>query len=218
MDKDFWLERWQSNLIGFHQDDISPALIQYGDRLKLAAGDRVFVPMCGKSLDMAWLREQGYRVLGVELSPIAVTDFFSEYGQQPHVTEAGEFDSYRNGDIEILCGDFFSLTADMLRGVKAVFDRASLIALPIELRKRYATRMAELTGAGTRILLVTLEYPETEMQGPPFSVTEAEVRDLYGNDFAVTVLGSTDVLAQEPKFQQRGLTRLSEKIYTLERK
>ena len=218
MEKEFWLERWQSNQIGFHQADISPALLAYHDQLKVVAGDRVFVPMCGKSLDMDWLRQQGYRVAGVELSPIAIKDFFAGCQQQPEVTASGEFDLYRAGDIEIWCGDFFKLIPEMLAGVKAVFDRASLIALPVELRKRYAARMAELTDTGTRVLLVTLEYPESEMQGPPFSVTEAEVRDLYENDFGITVLESTDVLAQEPKFQQRGLTQLFEKVYLLQRK
>jgi len=217
MERDFWLTRWRENLIGFHRTDINPALLKHLDRLQLADGDQVFVPLCGKSLDLAWLQQQGLRVLGVELSPIAAAAFFEEQGSAASISRVDGFESYRSGDIEILCGDYFSLSPEQLAGVRGVFDRAALIALPPEMRQSYAARMAELLAPGVRVLLVTMEYPRGQMDGPPFAVMEQEVRDLYGDHFGITVLESEDLLAKEPGFRERGLTQMVGKTYLLER-
>jgi thiopurine S-methyltransferase len=215
--KEFWLDRWQQNQIGFHQEEGNPALREFASELKIADGDLVFVPLCGKSLDLEWLSQQGYRVLGVELSKIAITDFFVEQGKEASITTRDAFQSYRNGDIEILCGDYFNLDADMFSDVRAVFDRAALIAMPPEMRQAYADKIAELLQTGTRILLVTMEYPGNQMQGPPFSVPEENVRDLYDKNFSISVLQENDILAREPRFRERGLTSMVEKIYLLEK-
>jgi len=217
MQKEFWLERWQQNQIGFHQEEGNPALREYAHELKLAPGELVFVPLCGKSHDLEWLQQQGYRVLGVELSAIAANDFFVEHGKEASVTRRGSFQSYRNGDIEILCGDYFDLDADMFTDVRAVFDRAALIAMPPEMRPAYVEKIAGLVSPGTRILLVTMEYPDNQMQGPPFSVPEQNVRDLYGAEFRISVLRENDILAREPRFRERGLTSMVEKIYLLQK-
>ena len=217
MQKEFWLDRWQQNQIGFHQEEGNPALREFAGELKIAPGDLVFVPLCGKSLDLEWLRQQGYRVLGVELSTIAIKNFFVEQGKEASVTTHDAFQSYRNGDIEILCGDYFDLDADMFTDVRAVFDRAALIAMPPEMRQSYADKIAELLQSGTRILLVTMEYPDNQMQGPPFSVPEQNVRDLYEKNFSISVLQENDILAREPRFRERGLTSMVEKIYLLEK-
>lgn len=218
MEHDFWLARWRENQIGFHQAETNRALLKYLDRLQLAPGDKVFVPLCGKSLDLAWLQQQGLRVLGVELSSIAAADFFKEQGADASISTVDGFESYRSGDIEILCGDYFSLSPAQLSDVRGIFDRAALIALPPEMRKSYTARMAELLAPGSRVLLVTMEYPQDQMGGPPFAVMEQEVRELYGNDFGITVLESEDLLAREPGFRERGLTHLVGKTYLLERK
>src|SRR5574340_1608572 len=144
MKKDFWLERWERKEIGFHQDEINPYLRQYWQELHLARGSEVFVPLCGKSRDMLWLREQGHAVLGVELSPLAAQAFFEENGLSPQRTRGERFDSYEADGIRILCGDFFDLDRDDLAGVKAVYDRASLIALPPEMRERYARHLESI--------------------------------------------------------------------------
>ncbi|MGW8248942.1 MAG: thiopurine S-methyltransferase [Acidiferrobacterales bacterium] len=217
MQKEFWLERWQQNQIGFHQEEGNPALREFASELNIAPGDLVFVPLCGKSLDLEWLRQQGYRVLGVELSSIAVNDFFAEQGKEASIATRDSFQSYRNGDIEILCGDYFDLDADMFTDVRAVFDRAALIAMPPEMRPAYADKIGELLQSGTRILLVTMEYPENQMQGPPFSVPEQNVRDLYDKNFSISVLQENDILAREPRFRERGLTSMVEKIYLLQK-
>ena len=215
METDFWLERWERNQIGFHQDAVNSYLIKHLPELRLRAGDPVFVPLCGKTLDMLWLDEQGYAVLGVELSPLAIESFFKENARRVRCVQAGMFTRWTSGSLDILCGDFFDLTREDLGGAKAVYDRASLIALPPHMRPAYAAHMAGLLPSASRILLVTLEYPEGEMAGPPFSVGEREVRRLYHDWFDVKVLGSTDILAQNPRFRDRGLTRLCEIVYLL---
>jgi len=217
MQKEFWLERWQQNQIGFHQEEGNPALREFAGELEIAPGDLVFVPLCGKSRDLEWLQQQGYRVLGVELSTIAANDFFVEHGKEVSITSRDKFQSYRSGDIEILCGDYFDLDAEMFTDVRAVFDRAALIAMPPEMRPAYADKIAALLLPGTRILLVTMEYPDNQMQGPPFSVPEDNVRNLYGKNFSISVLQENDILAREPRFRERGLTSMVEKIYLLQK-
>ena len=215
MKKEFWLERWERKETGFHQDDFNPYLREYWKHLHLAEGSAVFVPLCGKSLDMLWLRDQGHPVLGVELSAIAVQAFFSENGFNPQHETSGNFDLCEAGGIRILCGDFFDLGKNDLQNVAAVYDRASLIALPPEMRERYVRHLAGILPPETQILLVTVDYPQAEMQGPPFSVSKDEVDALYREHAEVSVLAELDVLEQNPRFRERGLTRLRENIYLL---
>lgn len=215
MHPDFWHERWQLGQIGFHQDDINPYLQQYWQRVGAAPAGTVFVPLCGKSVDMLWLRAQGHAVLGVELSPLAVDAFFAEHGLQPAVRKQGAFAVHEADSLRLYCGDFFDLRAENLAGITAVYDRASLVALPPHMRPAYAGHMRRLVGPGTRVLLVAFEYPQHEMDGPPFSVSEAEIRSLYGGDCAIELLCAEDILDQEPRFRERGLTRLREKVYLL---
>jgi len=215
MQADFWHERWQLGQIGFHQAEINLHLQQFWAHLQAPPAARVFVPLCGKSRDMLWLRAQGHEVLGVEISPLAVQAFFDENGLQPQVMRHGAFEVYRADGLQIYCGDFFALQPEQLTGVGAVYDRASLIALPPDMRPAYAARMHALLNDGTRTLLVAFEYPQHEMDGPPFSVSEAEVRALYGAHCSVRKLHELDILDQEPRFRARGLTRLQEKIYLL---
>ena len=215
MDREFWLERWQRSEIGFHQQEINAHLQDYWGHLDLPAGSRVFVPLCGKSRDLLWLRARGHTVLGVELSSIAVRDFFAENGLTPQTTRQRAFERCEADGLEILCGDFFDLTPQHLQGVAGVYDRASLIALPPELRVRYAEHSASILPAEVGTLLVTMEYPQGEMSGPPFSVGEDEVRRLYAARYAVTHLHTKDILAENPRFRERGLSALREKVYRL---
>jgi thiopurine S-methyltransferase len=213
--KEFWLERWERKETGFHQNDFNPYLRQYWQDLHLAEGRAVFVPLCGKSLDMLWLRDHGYPVLGVELSAIAVQAFFSENGYNPQHETSGKFELCEAGGIRILCGDFFDLGKDELKNVAAVYDRASLIALPPEMRERYVRHLVGILQPATKILLITVDYPHSEMQGPPFSVSAGEVDELYREHAEVRVLAELDVLEQNPRFRERGLTRLRESIYLM---
>jgi len=213
--KEFWLERWEREETGFHQHDINPYLRRYWPELHLEGDRAVFVPLCGKSLDMLWLRDQGHPVVGVELSAIAVQAFFGENGYVPQHQAQGKFDRCEAGGIGILCGDLFDLGSDDLKDVGAVYDRASLIALPPEMRERYVRHLAGILPPATQILLVTVDYPQAEMQGPPFSVSAAEVEALFRDHAEVQMRSQADVLAQNPRFQQRGLSRFRENIFLL---
>ena len=215
MDRDFWHERWQRNEIGFHQPEINAYLRDHWAQLVIPAGGLVFVPLCGKCRDLLWLRARGHKVLGVDLSPIAVRDFFAENALMPQVMRQGAFERYETDGLAILCGDFFDLTPELVQGVAGVYDRAALIALPPELLGRYARHSAAVLPAAAGTLLVTMEYAQSEMNGPPFAVREDEVRQLYEKRYTVTCLLSKDILAENPRFRERGLSVLTEKVYRL---
>ncbi|MBX9913284.1 MAG: thiopurine S-methyltransferase [Pseudomonadaceae bacterium] len=217
MHEDFWQQRWARNEIGFHLSEVNPYLQQYWPGLNVAAGAQVLVPLCGKSLDMLWLAEQGYRVLGVELAQAAVEAFFSEHSLLAEVDQLGAFRRYRSGSIDVLCGDFFSLTATDLLECRALYDRAALIALPAPMRERYVAHLASILPLDCAGLLVVLDYPQEQMPGPPFAVGEAEVqRLLAAPHWSVQVLEARDVLGENWKFLQRGLSRLDERVYRLQ--
>jgi thiopurine S-methyltransferase len=215
MNPDFWHERWQRNEIGFHQQEINAHLQDFWAQLAVPASGQVFVPLCGKSRDLLWLRARGHAVLGVELSPIAVRDFFTENALTPQVTHLGAFERYDADGLTVLCGDFFGLTAQDLQAVAGVYDRASLIAMPPALRPRYAAQLAAILPVPAKVLLVTMEYPQAEMSGPPFSVSEDEVRRLYEPRYRVTRLFAKNILNENPRFRERGLSALSEQVYLL---
>ncbi|MHA3903926.1 thiopurine S-methyltransferase [Castellaniella sp. WN] len=215
MDTDFWLQRWEHGQTGFHQSRVMPLLQKHWPGLGLPAGSRVLVPLAGKSLDVAWLAEQGHAVLAVELSPIAVERFFEEHALRPEIRTTPQGTSYRAGSIEFLCGDIFGLDAMSLARCAACYDRAALIALSPELRVRYARHVYGQLPAGCRTLLLTLDYPQEEMDGPPFSVPESEIRTLYGDRWRIERLETRDVLAQEPKFAERGVSRMNTCVFRL---
>ncbi|TWC29457.1 thiopurine S-methyltransferase [Pseudomonas sp. SJZ079] len=215
MRAEFWQARWARNEIGFHAHEVNPYLQRYWPDLALPSGTRVLVPLCGKSLDMAWLAAQGCRVVGVELAQKAVEDFFSVHELQAQISQDGAFKVYRAGSLEIYCGDFFALTAQQLGDCQAFYDRAALIALPAEMRARYVAHLRELLAPGCQGLLVTLDYPQAEMQGPPFALDEAEVQGLFESGWQMRLMEARDVLGENLKFQQRGLTRLDERAYRL---
>lgn len=216
MKKDFWLERWEKDEIGFHDDEVNPYLTQFWNELKLATDATVFVPLCGKSVDMLSLAAQGHSVIGVELSSIAVQDFFKENGTHPKQDRVDDFDRYQEKNINLLCGDFFDLSANHLSAVNAVYDRAAMVALPPEMRGRYVKHLVNILPPATKILLITFDYPQHEMQGPPFAVTPAEVEVLYSEFADIRLLLQKNVLDENPRFKKRGLTALHERIYLLE--
>lgn len=213
--KDYWIERWKREDIGFHQSDINSYLRQYWQELHLAGGSEVFVPLCGKSRDMLWLRDQGYSVLGVELSAVAVQAFFEENAYSPRRTLRKKFEQWEAHGIRVLCGDFFDLSKDDLEKTSAVYDRASLVALPPDIRERYTFHLLSILPPGTQILLITFDYPQREMPGPPFAVSPGEVEALYRGRAEIRLLAQMDVLEQNPRFQERGLSRLEESIFLL---
>lgn len=218
MDLDFWHQRWQANLIGFHQDEINTHLLRYWPRLQLATGSRILVPLCGKSIDMLWLLEQGHPVVGIEVSQIAVEAFFEENRLSPEVHEERYGRRYVVDQLELLCADFFALEQADIGAVNAFYDRAALIALTPAQRPGYAAQLTKLLGHGTSGLLVTLEYNQSEMHGPPFSVPREEVYRLFDTAFTLEPLFHLDVLEENQKFREKGLSQLTEQAYHLARK
>jgi thiopurine S-methyltransferase len=218
MNPDFWHDRWREGRIGFHQETVTPWLPKLWPTLALPTGSRVFVPLAGKSLDLLWLRAQGHRVLGVELSRLAVEQFFVEHGLTPTTRESRYGTHYALDGLELICGDAFALDREALADCEAVFDRAALIALPAYLRQRYVGELYAHLPRGCCGLLVTLEYPQAEKAGPPFSVDEAEVRALYERDWTVSVLERADILAMQPGFIADGVTALATVAYRLDRR
>jgi thiopurine S-methyltransferase len=215
MQHEFWHQRWQQNQIGFHSDEINRHLHQQWPKLGIKPNSRVFVPMCGKSNDMLWLLAQGYQVVGVELSPLAVEAFFSDNGLQPIQRQQGNFVISESGRIQILCGDFFALRTADLGNIDAVYDRASLVALPQDMRIDYTSHLSALLKPGAKMLLVAFDYPQHEMPGPPFSVQDEEVERLYRDWCDIELLANVDVLEQELHLKERGLSRLHEQVYRL---
>lgn len=228
MEQDFWLKRWENGETGFHQDDLNPYLAYFygekGPALEARQALKVFVPLCGKSLDMLWLAQNGYEVLGIECSEIAVKAFFEEHELDCQIEQGEHFTRYISVQvegrrrIEILLGDFFNLTKADIEGVTDTYDRASMIALPEDMRRSYADKMFDLQNEGMRTLLITLTYPQNEMNGPPFSVSEEEVTGFYGEHFNIDKLMGKDIIDDEPSFQRRGLSSLYETAYKLTRK
>lgn len=208
MVESFWHQRWRDNDIPFHEGRVNGYLKNYYRRLGLTANEKVFVPLCGKALDMVWIRRQQQTILGVELSPIAVRDFFSENDIAYRVDKCGAFERYSGDGIELLCGDLFDMIPSHLKDVRAVYDRASYFALDIDGRRRYADFFCEILPPGTNILLLALEYPQSIMDGPPYSVGEAEVRDRFETRYRVTHLETRDIIDKQPRFRAKGLPEL----------
>lgn len=216
MDAEFWLQRWREGRTHFHQERVLPLLQKHWPTLALPRGSTVLVPLCGKSLDMMWLAAQGYQILGVELSELAVQQFFDDNGMQPTVRESALGKHYSAGNIEIICGDIFRLDDATLGACRGAYDRAALIALPPQMRTRYVEQVYGRLAPNYCALLITLEYAQPQMDGPPFAVAEEEVRRLYAPHTDVLVLERRDILQQEAKFGERGLTRLDTVVYDLQ--
>jgi len=186
MDPDFWHWRWQENKIGFHESDTNPLLVKHFDALSLSDGARVFIPLCGKTLDIHWLLAKGYRVVGAELVETAIQQLFAELGVEPDITEVGAFKQSSAQGIDIFVGDFFNLSDAILGPVDAVYDRAALVALPEAMRKRYARHLITVTNKAPQLLL-SFEYDQSLVPGPPFSVGPDEVHEYYEGYYTITL-------------------------------
>lgn len=192
MEASFWHAKWEKNEIGFHLDEVNPLLREHFDQLALDTGSRIFVPLCGKSRDIGWLLAAGYRVVGAELSRMAVEQLFSDLGVAPRIEQTGTLTRFAAEAIDIYAGDIFELSAAQLGQVDAVYDRAALVAFPEAMRRRYADHLAAISNRA-RQLLIAYEYDQHLQNGPPFSVCPDEVRHLYGPRYGLTLLASTEV-------------------------
>jgi thiopurine S-methyltransferase len=214
---DFWLDRWRTAQIGFHQAAVDRHLQAYWPLLKLPANSPVFVPLCGKSLDLMWLRERGHSVKGVELSPVALESFVMEHGIPARRRVLSCFDAYEADGLTLFRGDYFKLTAALLGSVSAVYDRAALISWTPEARAAYVNHLTFLTSPGTQTLLIAVEFPAEQMKGPPFPLTRDAIENLYAGHYSIEELARHDILDLEPRLKARGLTELREVCYRMTR-
>lgn len=192
MQPDFWHQKWLKNEIGFHLPEANPLLVKHFEALKLTQGARIFLPLCGKTLDIAWMLAQGFSVVGAELSTIAITDLFKSLNLTPNITHLGEITHYSATNIDVFLGDIFALTPAMLGKVDAIYDRAALVALPDEMRKRYSAHLVALTNQAQQ-LLICFEYDQTIHAGPPFSISPYEVKLHYQAHYDLTLLASETI-------------------------
>ena len=212
MDAGFWHARWQNNELGFHMDSAHSLLRQCLPAFLPVTG-KVLVPLCGKSPDLRFLA-QAMPVIGAELSEIACDDFFSEQ-QLAYVKQLqGDFIRYQADNITLLQGDFFALTKPQVQDCTLAYDRAALIALPPQMRRQYATHLCQLLPSGAKILLISLAYPQAEKQGPPFSVPEQEVRQLFAG-CEIAVLATQDITGQGFAKRRFATSSLVETAYSI---
>ena len=217
MQASFWIEKWKKSEIGFHKSDIDTNLMQFWSCLGLKPGQQVFVPLCGKSLDMVWLAGQGHKVIGVELSPLACEAFFADNNLTPQRFREGAFEVWSADEIRILQGDFFDLGWEHLADCAGVYDRASLVALPPEMRERYVPHLTAILPLAAEMLLLTMEFDQAQRPGPPFAIIEAEVRTLYEPAYEVKLLHTQDSFSPHSHLARQGLTSLEEKVYQIVR-
>lgn len=217
MQAEDWLARWRENRIGFHEGGVNPYLRRYINEFKLKPGDRIFMPLCGKAHDIAWLAGQGYEVIGIELSDIAIESFFAEFNLQYQQFRSDRFVMRKSDNIILLQGDYFDLQSDDLEACKLVYDRAALIAIVESSRNRYCSHMQSITPDDCDMLLVTLDYDQTQMSGPPFSVCREEVFSHYQSGYQIQVVEENDVLDEQPRWRTQGLTTLQETVFQLKR-
>ena len=223
METEYWLKRWREGRTGWHRPEVMPLLEQHWAALDVPRGSRVLVPLCGKSVDMLWLAQQGMRVLGIDVSPIAIESFLAENQLHARTRSTAEGTHYEitnapaGGEIEIINGDAFAVDPAVIAQCNAFYDRAALIAMPAPMRRRLVDELYVQLSAGSAGLLITLAYPDGEMQGPPFSVDDAEVHDLFDKSWQVDRLEYRDILASQPSFSEQGVSALHTGVYALTR-
>ncbi len=179
MQPEFWKTAWSEGRIAFHEGAPNTFLEKFADRIPQLPETRVLVPLCGKSDDLAFLAGRGHTVIGIELVEDAVKAFFAEHALVPTVTHHGALARYSAGSITLIAGDLFAVTREDVGPIEAIYDRAALVALPPDLRARYVAHLRALAPAATPVLLITLDYPQDQLSGPPFALSDAEVRATY---------------------------------------
>ena len=211
MDANFWHQKWGKNEIAFHQSEANPLLVKYFEELHLAKGSRIFIPLCGKTRDIAWLLTNGYRVAGAELSKIAIEQLFAELGVVPVISGAGDLEHYSATNIDIFVGDIFDLSANLLGQVDAIYDRAALVALPAAMREQYTKHLMQITNQAPQ-LLISYVYDQGAIDGPPFSISNEEVHRHYVGSYQLTLLASMEVAGG-----MKGACAATENVWLLNR-
>ena len=211
-----WLDRWKKGTTGWHRSDINPQLLENINQLAKTRPQKIFVPLCGASLDMKYLIDQGFHVVGVELSSIAIDRFFNENKIEHKVSKVEDFVLYQGKNIEIYCGDFFRLKKNYLYDVSCIYDRAALIALNPDLQKKYVRHLKDILPNSSKILLLTMFYPQNEMEGPPFSVGDDNVEDLFSGSKEIKKISSLNEKESSLKPDDLNLKYLFKNVYLID--
>lgn len=223
MHSDFWHDKWKRMEIGFHLNEVNSILLKYWPAMNIPAGRTVLVPLCGKTLDLVWLRSQGYAVVGIELSEIALDELAQMLRDELHLTiektrtrlNGEDAALYQGEGVLLIGGDFFAVTPDLTGPIHAVYDRAALVALPPAMRMDYCQHIRLLSDHAPQ-LLVTFEYDQDVTSGPPFAVPDDEVRTHYAAHYAqLACVDNRELIEQEPKFRAKGLTSFRQRVYQL---
>ena len=218
MNQDFWLQRWHNMEIGFHLPEVNAVLLKYADRFPESDKQHVLVPLCGKTVDIIWLLERGYRVTGIELSDIALRELAAQietvFGWSLDCTESDQGITWKHENVTLIQGDFFAVTSEQLGTVELVYDRAALVALPESMRVDYVRHLKSLT-PGAEQFLVTLDYDRQRMDGPPFALSDQEVREHYQQSHGIDSMEERELIDQEPRFRERGLESFTQRCYWL---
>lgn len=203
-----WIERWENGRTGWHEPGGNSGLKAYWPGI--AAGQRVLVPLCGKSPDLLWLAGLGHEVIGVELSEMAVREFFEDNELAYSTEPSGTLVAFRASGLPVTIyqGDYFDLDVEQC---DALYDRGALVALPEAVRPDYVIHTNRLLRPDAAILLVTLEYDQSVVSGPPFSVLSDEVNQYWpGMD---RLEQKDDFETCPPKFRQAGLSEIYEVVW-----
>jgi len=210
-----WHSYWNANRLGFHEGRVNRYLESFLSLYDLNPGDTIFMPLCGKAVDILWLSQQGFKVIGIELSDIAVNAFFHESGLDYERESAGSLQRYYTDSITLFQGDYLQLQAQDLMDCKLVYDRAALVAIEAFNRQSYVNKMLDIIPRRTPILLVTLDYDQQVMSGPPYAVPVAEIEALFESTYQVEILHSAEQINERPRWRQLGLEHLLESALRL---
>jgi len=213
-DHSFWHNKWEKNEIGFHLQNFHPLLEKYSEQIFSGHTD-IFVPLCGKTADLRYLSRLDKKVVGVELSEIAAKAFYQEQFEilnpVSKTTDKKMFQRYSEQNVQILVGDYFSLNSSLLNNATGIYDRAALVALPEDMRKLYVEQIKNICPTAS-MLLIALDYEQSKMSGPPFSVVPQEINQLFS--FAkIKQLSRKNIIDKEPKFISKGLTSFYQTAY-----
>ena len=208
-----WESRWEDGRTGFHLPEVNSYLLRYSGVLLKQAPQSVFVPLCGKTLDLPWLAARTKKVVGVELIRKAVEDFYQENKITHLIHQAGKLQLYSNSSIDIFRGDFFDLNQEHVAPFKAIYDRASIVAINPPERVKYVNHLMSFLEPGGQILLITLEYDQKQMTGPPFSVTASEIEMLLAPYGILELLETNDIL--DDRLRNKGLDLTLERVFQL---
>jgi len=211
-----WESRWKEGRIGFHLTEVNSYLIRHCNQILNKTSEKILVPLCGKTLDICWLSKRTKKVVGVELVRKAVENFFEENNINYRVHQVQKFNLFKNDNVEIYQGDFFDLTVPNIGQFFAIYDRASIVSMDFLSRERYVEHLMSFLFEGGKILLITLDYDQNQMIGPPYSVSAQEIEKLFSKYGTVELLETCDVI--DDRLRSKGLESILERVYIINKK